>query len=232
MLIETGTQPDTSAQAEESARIEQAKAELIDEQQGQGPQDDGEQPLILGKYKTYEELEKAYTSLQQEFSRIKNGQAPTVSDQTKAADQAGNEKADSTGPDSGVSEEIAQATIEALLDQAGGQDGYQRLTRWASAYLDPSRIDAYNQALQGGNKDAALVALKAIQYDMMQSEGYQPSLVSGKAPSVNSVKAFESEQQVVAAMSDPRYSGMNPDPAYIREVERRLAASDTVFATR
>lgn len=232
MLIETGTQPDTSVQAEESARIEQAKAELIDEQQGQEPQGDGEQPLILGKYKTYEELEKAYTSLQQEFSRVKNGQAPTVSDQAKTSDQAGDEKADSAGPDSGVSEEIAQATIQALLDQAGGQDGYQRLTRWASAYLEPDRINAYNQALQSGNKDTALIALKAIQYDMMQSQGYQPSLASGKAPSVSTVRPFESEQQVVAAMSDPRYSGLNPDPAYIREVERRLAASDTVFATR
>ena len=66
---------------------------------------------------------------------------------------------------------------------------------------------------------------------MMMSRGYEPKLTGGRAPTQD-IKGFESEAQVVAAMSDPRYSGSNPDHAYIREVEKRMAVSNKVFMER
>lgn len=232
MLIQTSNEPDTTAQAEEEARVEEAKVALVDEQGDQSQEEDQSQELILGKYKTYQDLEDGYRNLEREFSRLKNGQTPEAAGEAKAEGQAGNEKQDSAGPDPGVTEELAAATIDALLKQSGGEDGYRQLTRWASAYLESDRIDQYNESLRKGDTPAALTALKAMQYDFQQANGYTGSMLLGRAATAPSVRPFESEQQVVDAMNDPRYSGPNPDPAYIKEVEKRMGVSDTVFAAR
>ena len=52
-------------QAAEDAKIEQAKADLVDESGA------GEGELILGKYGSTEELANAYQSLQREYSKLK-----------------------------------------------------------------------------------------------------------------------------------------------------------------
>lgn len=233
MLIETHSPEDTAAAAEEAATLEASKAALIADQSGEDqPQESGDD-LILGKYKTYADLEEAYRNLEREYSRVKNGQqSAPASTEPKEEGQARTEGANTAGADPGVSEEAAAAAVNAVLRQAGGEQGYQELTRWASAFVDPERIEAYNAALRKGDAVQAVTALKAMQYDFQSQNGYTPSLISGKAPSTSTVKPFDSEQQVVDAMNDPRYSGLNPDPAYIREVERRLAASDNVFAAR
>jgi len=233
MLIQAGTETDTTAQAEENTRVEEAKAALVDEQGGQATEgEEGGQELILGKYKTYQDLEEAYRNLERRFSQIQNGQTPEAPSEKKEESPAADEKQDTAGTDPGVSEEVAAATIDALLKQSGGEEGYRQLTRWASAYLESDRIDQYNEALRKGDTPSALTALKAMQYDYQQANGYTGGMVLGRAATTSSVKPFESEQQVVDAMNDPRYSGPHPDPAYIKEVEKRLAVSDNVFNAR
>ena len=74
-------------------------------------------------------------------------------------------------------------------------------------------------------------ALKSIQYDHLMSNGYEPKLTGGSAPAME-VRGFQSEAQVVQAMNDPRYSGPNADPAYIREVEQKMAVNPGLFAAR
>ena len=105
-----------------------------------------------------------------------------------------------------------------------------RIAGWASQNLPQERLDSFNTALNSGDEGAILNQLKGLQYDFMMANGYEPKLSGGRAPS-SDVKAFTSESQVVDAMNDPRYSGPNPDPSYIREVERRIAISN-VFQAR
>jgi hypothetical protein len=71
---EAGSPAEVSAAAEESAKVEAARAELYDEASGSQGQGDG---LILGKYQSTEDLAQAYLNLQREFSRVKNGQQPS-----------------------------------------------------------------------------------------------------------------------------------------------------------
>ena len=61
---------------------------------------------------------------------------------------------------------------------------------------------------------------------MQQARGYEPKLGGGRSP-VNETKAFNSEAEVVEMMNDPRYRDPSRrDPAFVREVERRIATSD------
>lgn len=220
---------EASGGADEAARVDAARAELVDEATAQG----GDGELILGKYQSTEDLATAYQNLQREYTRLKNGQPAA-----EQADPAPEQQADfgepedaEAGTDSRSIDPAKAASIQqSIFDQVGGEAEYQRLATWAAKNLPTERTNAYNQALAAADEGAIMNALKGLQYDFMMKNGYEPRLTGGRAPS-NEVRGYESEAQVVAAMKDPRYSGDNPDPAYIKEVEKRIAVSN-VFQPR
>lgn len=226
--IETGQDEsfDEGAVAEQE-RIEQAKAELYAEEQGQ-PDD-----LILGRYRTQDDLVEAYKNLQRENERMRQGQPPDVeleSERDRPEQQQEPEEEEEDDAPSISPEEGARLRGE-IFNQAGGEEKYTALMNWAADNIDQKRADAYNQALEQGDEIGILAQLKSMQYDYMMKRGYEPKLTGGRAPT-NQTRTFANEAQVVAAMSDPRYiNGTNPDPEYIREVEERVAAS-AVFQTK
>jgi len=227
--IETGQDEsfDEGAVAEQE-RIEQAKAELYAEEQGQ--QDD----LILGRYRTQDDLVEAYKNLQRENERMRQGQPPDVeleSERDRPEQQQEQEPEEDEDEGPSISPEEGARLRSEIFNQAGGEEKYTALMNWASDNVDKARAEAYNQALEQGDEIGILAQLKSIQYDYMMNRGYEPKLTGGRAPT-NQTRAFANEAQVVAAMSDPRYiNGATPDPEYIREVEERVAAS-AVFQTK
>lgn len=229
---DTAAAYEASGGAEEAARIDAARAELLDEATGA----QSTEGLILGKYQSTEDLAQAYQNLQREYSRLKNGQAGEQPEQPDPAPQVEAEQPASTeqpeaGTDSGTLDAAKASKIQqSIFEQVGGEAEYQRLATWAASNLPAERTNAYNQALAAGDEGAIMNALKGLQYDFMMKNGYEPRLTGGRAPS-NEIRGYESEAQVVAAMKDPRYSGDSPDPAYIKEVERRIAVSN-VFQPR
>ena len=220
-VIETG-QDDTVDQGavEEQAKIDQARADLYDEATGNEP-GEPEESLILGKYKSQSDLVDAYKNLQRENERLRTGEPEAEAEyEQPEADEA-------EEPNNQLTDEDAARIRENMFSQAGGMDRYQALMGWASQNLDEGRAAAFNESLQSGNEGAILSQLKGIQFDHMMATGYEPKLTGGRAPT-NDVRGFASEAQVIAAMQDPRYG---TDPAYIKEVEQRIAVSN-VFNQR
>jgi len=212
--------------AEEAARVDAARAELVDE--ATGAPDGG---LILGKYQSQEDLANAYISLQREYNKLKGGGAPAEAKaETSATVEATPEPA--IEPDAQTQADQGKIALiqETIFNQVGGEAEYQRLSTWAAGNMPTERVNAYNKALEDGDQGSILNALKGLQYDYMMKHGYEPRLTGGRAPSTET-RGYDSEAQVVQAMKDPRYSGDNPDPAYIKEVERKIAVSN-VFQTR
>ena len=216
----SGGPTEVAAQAEEFAKVDAARAELYDE--ATGANNEG---LILGKYRTSDDLAQAYQNLQREYSRLKNGQQPEAEPESEvAAEPEDVEEADEDLPQ--VDPQVADAIRRSVLEQVGGEGEYQRLSSWAVNNLDPERTNAYNAALNAGDQASILGLLKGMQYDYLMKNGYEPKLTGGRAPS-NEVKGFTSRYQVTEAMSDPRYE---KDAGYRRDVERRIAASsDAIF---
>jgi len=219
-VIETG-QDNTADQGaiEEQAKIDQARADLYDEAAGNEPSEP-EDSLILGKYKSQADLVDAYKNLQRENERLRGGEPEAEYEQPE--DEAEDEE-----PSNQLTDEDAVRIRESIFSQVGGMDKYQALMGWASQNLDESRASAFNESLQSGNEGAILSQLKGIQYDYMMATGYEPKLTGGRAPTQD-VRGFASEAQVIAAMQDPRYGS---DPAYVKEVEQRIAVSN-VFNQR
>ena len=217
-VIETG-QDNTVDQGavEEQAKIDQARADLYDEAAGNEP-GEPEESLILGKYKSQSDLVDAYKNLQRENERLRGGEVEEAEEEPEAQQEE---------PENQLTSEDATRIRDNMFDQVGGADKYQALMGWASQNLNESRAESFNEALNSGNEGAILAQLKGIQYDHMMATGYEPKLTGGRAPTQD-VRGFASEAQVVAAMQDPRYGN---DPAYIKEVEQRIAASN-VFNQR
>ena len=221
-----GSLENQDALAAEQEKINAAKAELYDEQQ-RGE----EEGLILGKYRTQEDLVEGYRNLQREVERMRQGDEPSAeAPEAPEAPSSEESEEESDQPANQLTEEDAIRIRDGMFKQVGGQEKYAALIAWANENITQQQADAYQQALDAGDEQSIMTQLKSFQYDMMMSRGYEPKLTGGRAPTQD-IKGFESEAQVVAAMSDPRYSGSNPDHAYIREVERRMAVSK-VFMER
>ena len=219
-VVETGQdQGDDAALVEEQAKIDQARSDLYDEAAGNQPAAP-EDNLILGKYQSQADLVDAYKNLQRENERLRTGEVeqPEVDSPDREEEQEqGNQ----------LTAEDAGRIRDNVFSQVGGQERYQALMGWAANNIDEARTEAFNDALQSGNEGAILSQLKGIQYDHMMATGYEPKLTGGRAPT-NEVQGFSSEAQVIRAMQDPRYQD---DPAYIKEVEQRIAVSN-VFNKR
>ena len=185
--------------------------------------------MILGKYQSTEDLARAYQNLPREYSRVKNGQAPNdpAPEQQEAEDYYEDDDDSEDGSDQGgIDPATATAIRASVLEQAGGEAEYQRLSAWAVNNLPAERTEAYNAALAAGDQAAIINSLKGLQYDYMMQNGYEPRLTGGRAPA-NEVRGYTSRYQVTEAMADPRYE---KDSGYRQEVERRIAASpDSIF---
>ena len=218
--VETGLDGsfDVQNQAIEDSKIEAAKAELIDEQQ----QDNG---LILGKFQGVDDLAKAYQSLQAEFTKSRQGKEPAETEPEPEPEPAEPVAESPKAEAPSVTPQQVQQAQAAALEQVGGMEKFNLVTSWANQALSDEAKASFNEAINSGNAARAATAVKALQYDYSMANGFEPQLVGGR-PAPTQEKGFASEAQVVAAMSDPRYQqGVDHDPAFVREVERKLAIS-------
>jgi hypothetical protein len=120
---------------------------------------------------------------------------------------------------------MTQAKIESetasIVEVAGGSESYAEMTKWARENLSKSEKDAFNKALDGG-LDAAKLAVSGLYQKYTGVMGKAPQLINGR-PSGGDALGYRSWEEVTSAMSDPRYKN---DPAYRKDVEKRLAASN------
>lgn len=112
------------------------------------------------------------------------------------------------------------ADANAVMDVAGGTEGYKELTDWALNNMPETELQLYNQMVETGT-DNAKMAVEWLMSKREAAEGVEPNLVSGKsqAPAKDE---FRSTAEVVAAMKDARYG---KDPAYTKDVEDKLSRS-------
>ena len=125
-----------------------------------------------------------------------------------------------------TSQELSSENVDSLYEIVGGQDEYNNMVRWASSELDPSEIELYDGVMNAGDPAACFFAVQALAYRYSEMQGWQGSdFLSGKS-APTTVDAFRSQQEVVQAMSDPRYDN---DPAYRQDVMNKLERSSDLM---
>ncbi len=181
----------------------------------------GEQPLLAGKFKDPQALEQAYVELQKKLGEPRD-EVPAPEDQGEPA-EAEPEAEDSEEPDS--SERLSEEQAEYLMDMVGGDKAYKSMIDWAGQNFSKEEISMYDGVMESGDANAIFFAVQALQARYNDNVGSDGQLLTGRGAE-NTDDSFKSQAELVAAMSDPRY---DRDPAYRQDLMRRLENSDVSF---
>ena len=227
-----------------------------------------EEQVYAGKYKTAQELEKAYMELQSklgeqedkgetEVAEKEPEDKPTLSEGatliTSATDEYyanGNQLTPETLQKfSSMSSqdlikaymevqqlpeyqqaqqapvEISESQVNQIKNAAGGEAAYSNIINWAKSNLEAEQINAFDDVVNTGSVQAINLAVAGLKAQYDNANGVEGRMVTGKAPT-NSGDVFRSQQELVAAMNDPRY---DRDPAYRQDVVEKLDRSNLEF---
>lgn len=120
---------------------------------------------------------------------------------------------------------IVAETKASVFREAGGEQQYDGMISWAAENLSQDEITAYDNAVNSGNMNSVLLAVKGLKARYEAAEGVEPSVNLGGTGRADA-DSFKSWAQVTKAMNDPRYG---KDPAYVAEVEAKLARSNNLM---
>jgi len=179
------------------------EAELAEQRQAQ-------EELIGGKFKSPDDLLKAYQELEKKLGSRTEQDEVASSDDVEEQDQE--------------PVVLSQEEESTIMESIGGQEAFESVQTWARENLDADELEAYNREVNSGDYYRARNALQSLYFAFKENSGYEPSLIGGKL-SGNSSDVFRSSQEVMAAMNDPRYL---QDPAYTQDVQDKLLRSDVL----
>ena len=120
--------------------------------------------------------------------------------------------------------DFTEAELTELKGVVGGDENYQNMLQWAGANLNQQEIDMFDAVMQRGDALGAFFAIRSLAYRYNDAAGYEGKMLTGNAPKTSGSQ-YRSQQEVIQAMSDPRYES---DPAYRKDVMDKLTRSPNV----
>jgi len=122
-------------------------------------------------------------------------------------------------------EDLTESQVASIRSAVGGEQEYNNIVGWAADNLPQADVDSFDELVSSGNVGAIKLAVNGLKAQYENANGYEGKMLSGKPPTT-SKDVFRSQQEVVAAMSDPRY---DRDPAYRQDLIEKLDRSDVQF---
>ena len=212
-MAETFTMKETPVNSEILNSDEQDSLAVAESLEG------GEESLLAGKYKNPQELEQAYVELQKKLGEPREEETEEEQEAEVAEEEEAAEEEDYE--DNNLSEEQA----ESLMNMVGGDKAYKSMIDWAGENFSKEEISMYDGVMASGDPSAIFFAIQALQARYGEGVGTDGETLTGRG-AANSDDSFKSQAELVAAMSDSRY---DKDPAYRKDVIRRLENSDVDF---
>ena len=121
--------------------------------------------------------------------------------------------------------QITEQQVSELKNVVGGEQQYGEMLQWAKDSLNPQEIQMFDAVMDKGDPLAAFFAVRSLAYRYEDSLGVDGKMVTGTAPRGDGSQ-FQSQAEVVEAMSDPRY---DRDPAFRQKIMKKLERSDINF---
>ena len=268
--------PTPTAEVADSVEGVSLTAEEQDSLQvGEQIQEQTEQ-LFAGKYKSAEELEKAYGELQKKLGEKGDEDSEEAGDSEPVESEEDSEETEETSQPSAAAElitsasnefnekgeltaetiakfssmssqelveaymqvqgqlpqasqeaevaDISNAVVNEVKNAAGGETAYNNMVQWAGENLAQTSIEAFDNIINSGSVEAIKLAVSGLKAQYENSNGYEGTMLTGKAPT-NTKDVYRSQAELVAAMSDRRYDN---DPAYRQDVIAKLERSDNL----
>jgi len=127
--------------------------------------------------------------------------------------------------DMGMNSDVNQSDIDSIYKSVGGEQQYKNLMSWAADNLSQDSINSFDNLVNTGDRNSIQLAVNGLVAQYQNDAGYEGRMLQGK-PAKTNTDVYESQAQLVAAMSDPRYDN---DPAYRQAVIAKLDRSDLKF---
>ena len=179
-----------------------------------------EQTLLAGKFNDTKSLEQAYLELQQKLGEPRSESEPVESEAVPETQEESAEELPETG------EQLTEDQANQLFEMVGGEQAYKSMLSWAGQSLDKAEVEMYDSVMASGNANSIYFAVQALQNKYTDAVGKDGQLLTGKRSAAQQDAQFRSQQELVAAMNDPRYDN---DPAFRDDVMRKLTNSDLDF---
>jgi len=181
----------------------------------------GDSPLLAGKFKDAGALEQAYLALQKKLGESNED----VRNEEGFEETQAPEEVEETSDEEPEAEGLTEAQAQELFKMVGGEKAYKSMITWAGQNLSQAEIQMYDSVMGKGDPNAIFFAVQALAAKYGDATGSEGQMLSGKSAKSED-NSFQSQQELVQAMSDPRYDN---DPAYRRSVLNKLANSDVEF---
>ena len=123
------------------------------------------------------------------------------------------------------SREFTDKDVQQIHGLVGGEENYNNMMGWANQNVPEQEVKMYDAVMDKGDTLAAYFAVQAMALRYQDKVGKDGQLVTGKAPKQTS-DVFQSQQEMVKAMEDSRYSD---DPAYREAILQKLERSNINF---
>lgn len=107
----------------------------------------------------------------------------------------------------------------AVYNSAGGEQTYNKVIEWAQGNLSNKVLSSFNRAIDNNNLEAVTLMFEGMKAKMIAKQGTRNPTIMGGGVTTGGYKGFSSKQEVVEAMSDPRYGA---DPSYTRAIEMKM----------
>ena len=121
--------------------------------------------------------------------------------------------------------QITDQQVTELKNVAGGEKQYTEMLQWATNNLAEQEIKMFDAVMDRGDPLAAFFAVRSLSYRFQDAMGYDGKMVTGTTPKSEGDQ-FNSQAEVVQAMSDPRY---DRDPAFRQKIMKKLERSNVDF---
>jgi len=215
-MPETLTMNDTPADQPEFNADEQDSLQVAESLEG------AEQPLLAGKFKDQSSLEKAYLELQKKLGE--------PNDESEAGEEAEQEEQtpqeEDVLEDDSSGEQLSEEQANQLFEMVGGEKAYKSMIDWAGQSLSKEEVQMYDSVMGKGDPNAIFFAVQALNSKYTDAVGNDGQLLTGQRSAAQQDASFRSQQELVQAMSDPRY---DRDPTFRDDVIRKLQNSDIDF---
>ena len=105
--------------------------------------------------------------------------------------------------------DLSDAEINQVKNNVGGEQAYANIIGWAQDNLDAQAQEAFDSIVATGSVQAINIAVAGLKSQYEAANGFEGKMYTGKPPKTGG-DVFRSQQELVRAMSDPRYEN---DPA-------------------
>jgi len=246
------TNPSLEEQAKSQEKTEavvtdETKVEVSEVDNTTKSTDDVRPEWLPEKFKSAEELSKAYSELEKKQSeqvqeapedKTYENETPTGMDKFYSEYQEKGSLSENSynelnkmGLDKSLvdgyiagQQAIANNEVQQIHSTVGGEQNYAKVIEFAKTNLNEAEQTAFNETLDNGSIEQVKLAVQAIAGRAGITNTEPAKMISGDSMETES-DVFENVHQVTEAMNDPRYA---KDSAFRKRVEDKIARSSAV----